>query len=63
MITGEQEKRLTAYKKLLLADIEEHMPDEAFAIYCKVKGYLQALVDMGQIAEQEMQALIKEYTL
>lgn len=63
MITVEQEKRLAEYKKILLADIDENMPDEAFAVFCKIKGYLQALSDLGQIAEQEMQALIKEYTL
>lgn len=63
MITVEQEKRLAEYKKILLADIEEHMPDEAFAVYCKIKGYLQALSDLGQITEQEMETLVKEYTL
>ena len=61
-MTGLQEKRLTDYKSVLEADIKAQMADEAFAVYSKIKGYLQALADIEQITTQEMQELLKQYT-
>lgn len=61
MITDKQEKRLEDYKAMLLADLAAQMPDEAYSAFCKIKGYLQALVDLEQITEAEMQKLAKKY--
>lgn len=62
MITDAQDKRLTEYKNILAVDISEQLPDEGFAAFCRIKGYLQALVDLGQIGETEMAELVKKYT-
>lgn len=63
MITDEQKTRLEQYKTVFLTDIQNQMADESFAVYQKIKGYLQALNDIGQITDNEMNTLLKEYAL
>ena len=60
-LTGVQKSTLASYSALWDACIRNRDVETSYVIYCKMLGYLDALMDLGQITKDERDKIIRYY--